>query len=192
MDATAEVLRHLRAHLGEVAHRWKALADGRPMRFEVLAFQGKPFRGATTFVTLGLSAQSFALQRADRAREELVMSVWDRFAEHDVPGLLHHLAVGIADRDTAVLRGQVIGPSGPIFPGSQLSAIYFTPPPYFPETFDYLPSTVPPTLLVGVVPVWSSEVEIISEIGWSRFEDSLAHQNPDLLDLDRGPIARLH
>jgi hypothetical protein len=190
VDAKAEVLRHLRAHLGEIAVRYSTHADGRPMRFEVLGFKDHPRRGATTFVTFGLCALELPVQNGF-VREELVLATWDRFLVQDIPALLLMVAGTIADRQTAVIRGQVLGPRGPIFPGSTASALYFTPPPYFPESFDYLASTVPPTLFAGVVPLTREETEMVGELGWNRFEDEIGRQNPDLLDLARPSMTRL-
>ncbi|MCK6545900.1 suppressor of fused domain protein [Myxococcota bacterium] len=190
MDVKAVVEAHLVHHLGAPSARFSTFTDGRPMRFEVLRFRDRPVRGATLHATLGLCEHPFALQHG-AVREELVFSAWQRFDDWDVPAMLHTIASMIATRETAVLRGQVLDPGRPLFPGSTLSALYFTAPPYVPEAFDYLATTVPPTLFVGLVPISTREAQVITEQGWSRFEDSLVARNPDLLDLTRQSLTAL-
>lgn len=190
MDVQADVEGHLVRHLGAPSARFSTFDDGRPLRFEVLRFRDKPVRGATTHVTLGLSNHPFAVQHG-HLREELVFAAWQRFDDWDVPAMLHTIASMIATRQTAVLRGQVLDPGRPLFPGSTLSALYFSAPPYFPEAFDFFAGTVPQTLFVGLVPISTRETQVIAEQGWSRFEDSLVTRNPDLLDLERPSLTSL-
>lgn len=190
--STAQLLSdHLQKHLGTPARVFDRFHDGKAMSVPVKAYPDRPIKGAMTFVTAGLSEHPFMLQGGHAVRQELVLSTWARFDGPqglDAPSVLHGIATDIIARDTALIRGQIIGPFQPLFPESTLSALVAVPPPYFPESFDFFAGTVPGTMLVGLLPITALEAEAAAQMGWSRFEDLLEAQNPDLMDLKRPGI----
>jgi hypothetical protein len=45
------------------------------------------------------------------------------------------------------------------------------------------------TAVVWLVPIGASEASFVRERGWDAFEEELARQDPDLLDLNRAEMA---
>ena len=93
----------------------------------------------------------------------------------------------MVDARSGLLRGQVIGPSGPIAPGATVDSFYCAPPVLFPETFGVYDATSPPTVFVWLLPVMSAEAEFIARRGWPAFEKALGEMQHDqvLLELKR-------
>ncbi|WP_082306870.1 suppressor of fused domain protein [Bacillus sp. FJAT-27245] len=89
----------------------------------------------------------------------------------------------------AFLRGDVIGPYGPIFDGSNLETIYVTSPGYFPDSFDTFKEDNTKTIIMAwLIPITSEEAEFIRKNGWEEFEVKLEVSDPDLIDLNRKSI----
>ncbi|MDQ0201954.1 hypothetical protein J2S10_005165 [Neobacillus ginsengisoli] len=93
------------------------------------------------------------------------------------------------DSRNAFVRGDVIGPYGPIFDDSNLEALYVTIPGYFPDSFDAFKVDDKKTIIMAwLIPITSKEAEFIRQTGWEEFENKLEELNPDLIDLKRESI----
>jgi hypothetical protein len=81
-----------------------------------------------------------------------------------------------------------VGPSEPIIPGVPLNAVYSTIPVIFSEGFATFGGTLPPTVLVWLLPLHGVEAEFVKRNGWNEFEEMLEAKDIDLLDLNRKSI----
>jgi hypothetical protein len=186
-DVEREVLEHLESWLGPMAGAERAFAEEAEREFKIARFDGQPVRAAETHVTLGVSEVPLVAPDPARVRQELLFTCYKRHSAS--PQDLLHVVAGDVMRDgRALLRGQVLGPAGPLFPGSRLEALYCGVPVYFDDGFHELHSTEPPTVLMWLIPVARTEAKFVATEGWRRFEDALVEIDPDLLDLEREAV----
>jgi hypothetical protein len=163
------------------------------LRFEVPAeqdvgvarFENQPVPEAITYVTTGLSRHLLHQLEKPDLRVELVGCVWARFRDSGLDSLLHIVAREILESHHAPPRGFVMGPSGPIIPGSELQAFYFMHPAYHGEALECFEHPTDPVYLAWPVPITVAEAVFIARSGWSAFEERLFAADPDLMDLDR-------
>jgi hypothetical protein len=160
------------------------------MPFDVLQFDSAPNTGAVTFATVGLS--SYPLQSAQSGRQikqELLMTCLESQKELNIPAILQQVGAERRRRQQALLRGELIGPRGPLFPGRSLTALYAAIPIYFPDGMhSSVDSKGDETVFVWLLPLHESEAAMVAADGWEAFERKLADQDPDLNDLDRPQI----
>lgn len=93
-------------------------------------------------------------------------------------------------RRSALRHAQVIGPRGPLFPDSQMTAMVAISPLYLPEGFAvvHVDDSVP-VVLTWLVPITSGEADVISSAGWKALEQVFVAQDPDLSDPGRPEVA---
>lgn len=185
------VLKHLETHLGTVAVGWTRNADGVPMPFDVLRFDRAPSPRTVSFVTVGLSDHPLRSPRSGREiRHEFIMTCRDTQKDINIPALLQQVGAETSRKGRAPLRGDVIGPRGPLFVGRQMTALYVAIPIYFPDSMHSMVSAGgAETIFIWLVPVYDSEATLIATKGWETFERQLAALDPDVTDLDRPAIA---
>lgn len=173
---------HLERHLGQIEVGWSRDADGFTMPFQIVRFAPPSLAGFAVFSTLGLSEARLASRRSDKLiRHEFVMVVPDRLRDGPVPGILQQVAVDVVASGSALLRGDVIGPRGPLFAMSRMEALYAAIPVFMPDDFGACGDVV----MVWLVPISRNEAEFIEAKGWPAFEDLLVDVDPDLTDPDR-------
>ena len=181
------VIEHIERYLGKIQHGWTKSSTGALVPFKVVACKDGAIKGVTTFVTLGLSDVELASAVSEKLiRQELLIAVRSDDETKGVPSILQQIGSQALQKGSAYLRGDVIGPRGPLFEGSRLHALYSTLPVYYPQPFG---TCVGPDgnhiVMTWMVPITTSEAEYIRKHGWSKFEDCLERRNPDLLDLER-------
>ncbi|UMR30066.1 suppressor of fused domain protein [Massilia sp. MB5] len=177
------VTEHLEHYLGEICHGW---SDDRSVHaFQVVSFKDQPVEGIVTYSTLGLSEMELALPRGSQIRQELVLSAHESIPAEEIVHLLLTCAERLGKRGKAVLRGEVIDLSRPLVRGATTRAVYATNPTPFDDGFAEFSHVNPPVIFVLLVPVTAAEAKLIGEEGWSRFEDWLEAQDPDIWDLSR-------
>ena len=170
---------HLERHLGEIEVGWSRDADGFTMPFQVVRFAPPPLAGFSVFSTLGLSEAVLASRRSDKLiRHEFVMIVPDRLRDGPVPAILQQAAVDIVASGSALLRGDVISPQGPLFATSRMEALYAAIPVFMSDDFGACGDVV----LVWLVPISRKEAEFVEAKGWPAFENLLVDVDPDLTD----------
>jgi len=59
---------------------------------------------------------------------------------------------------------------------------------YFREDFAAVRSLYPPTYLLWLISIAVREAEVVRKNGGKAFETKLKEHDPDLLDLNRGPM----
>ena len=52
-----------------------------------------------------------------------------------MPGILQQVGLGVLAAERPLLRGEVVGPNGPLLPGSAMEAFYLALPVYLPDEF---------------------------------------------------------
>ena len=156
------------------------------MPFQVVRHPRGPFAGTRTFATLGLSRTELISERSGkRIRQELVLAVPEALRDCPWPGLLQEIATELLADGRALLRGEVIGPRGPLYRGSEMQALYASVPVYFPDSFHQCSTDDGDVAVVWLIPISRREEEYVRAHGWSAFEDRLVEQDPDLTDVQR-------
>jgi hypothetical protein len=181
---------HLELYLGEIQEGWTRDADGDKMPFQVLRFGRGSGPRTVSFSTLGLSA--YGLQSPSTGREirhELLMIVPEGLASGPVPGLLQQVGIDALTAGRALLRGDVIGPQGPLVCGSAMEALYVGMPVYFPDEFATYVGNDLSIVIAWLIPISQSEASYIARKGWRSFENRLAADDPNLTDINRLSLA---
>jgi hypothetical protein len=185
---------HIRSALGEVDRSLTETSDGEELPFHLLLFEDQPERGAVTFVTLGLSAEPLRMEDGNAIRQELVLSCHDRWATAETVDLLLKVGWNMLTERKALIRGWRIGVSTPMPTGRTTVDLFCTAPGFFSDDFAIWDGSDPVTVFVQLVPITSAESQTIATHGWEWFEDLLAAEQPDILDLGRAsaPTIRAH
>lgn len=184
---SASLIDHLERFLGEIEVGWSGTPEAPDTSFQVVRFARRAF-GGVVFATIGLSKHELRSRvSAKRIRQELMMIVPSP-ADRRAPGLLQQVAGEAVESGDAILRGDVIGPRGRLFDGSEMEALYAAAPVYLPDDFAVFVAR-PTNVAIGwLVPISHSEAHFILSRGWSEFESKLAELDPDLVDMGRSPI----
>jgi len=186
-----QMLDHFESFLGLTDGGWKD-PGGEVWPFPVVQFSGRPILETMTFCTLGLS--EYPLKRVGDhviVRLELMFVVHEVHGPMSIPALLHDLGVEAMSEEHAFFRGQVVGPRGPLFPGSELEALYVTAPTHLPDEFnDIETEDGDPGFIAWFLPIAPSEADFIRSNGWDKFENLIVAHQPDVFDVFRKPIVR--
>jgi len=182
-----DIVEHVESYLGKIDQGWNAPPESKN-RFSVARFRNQPVEGMSTYVTLGLNHHVLSMAEKREVRQELVFSTFESVPSDEIVSFLLRFTDLVLSRHEALLRGQVIGPGKPLFPGSAMNAIYVSMPVIFDEGFNTFEGSSPPSVLVWLVPIFESEARYVQEHGWEAFEDILEKEDPDLWDLNRLPV----
>lgn len=185
------LIRHLEQYLGPISVGWKTNPDGVLMPFQVAKFDQTPFRGSVGYCTIGLSSHDLECPLSKRSlRLEFVLLVREDSRSLGIPNTLQTVGVEMLRSGVAVLRGNIIGPRGRLWPNSIFEGLYSTSPAYLPDGFaDCELEDGRKCALVWLVPISRRECTYIASLGWAAFERALVDENPDLLAPDRGEMA---
>jgi len=145
-DRSPPLIAHVERHLGKIARRSYVSSDG---GVQAVIVESRPTDDATSYVTLGLSNHVLAAASGRQVRQELLGASYSRFAELNPEANLLTVAHNLLEAHRAALRGNVIGPAGPITPGSSLEAYYCAPPPISPTTWPHSGEVCPRQVLSG-------------------------------------------
>lgn len=174
---------HIERFLGPISKGWKKDHGGVALPYAVTLLEATPFRDTVAFVTLGLS--NFPMARGSNVkpiRLEL-MVLARKGASLPVPDALQRISNEMLASQKPVLRGDVIGPHGPLWADTELEAFYVTSPVYLPDEFATVDLKIGATVVLAwLVPITRAEAARVREVGWSQFEDELVAVDPDLLD----------
>ncbi|GAA2714879.1 MULTISPECIES: suppressor of fused domain protein [Actinoplanes] len=177
-------IEHLESHLGLISGGYRG--DGLQV---IYSEAGLPFEGVRTLVTAGLGRLDLDLPDGSTVRQELVMHVPAGAAYQDrTAALLLQVAKRMADRRTALRTHQVLGPFGPLFPGTSMTALVAAPPQYLPETFAAWRGEEPPIIMAWLFPITTAEAGLVAEHGWDELEKILIAEDPDLSNPERPEV----
>lgn len=181
---------HFERVLGPIHTGWSVDPDGSKMPFQIARFSGGSDVDSVGYATLGLSRYALTSPSTGRGiRQELLIIAPDSLSPDIVVSLLLQVGSVALVAQRALLRGHVIGPAGAMTPGSCLTAFYVTMPTYFCDNFSTFSVNDQDIVVSWLVPISTDEAKFVSREGWSRFEDILAENNPDLIDFQRPGVA---
>jgi suppressor of fused protein SUFU len=180
---------HLEGVLGPIQEGWSDGPDGVRMPFQIVRFDVGSGPGTISFSTLGLNRHPLSSVTSGREiRHEILMVVPESLRKGSVPSLLLQAGKTALANGSALLRGDVLGPQGPLVAGSSMEALYVSIPVYWPDSFATCVEDGKDVVIAWLIPISSSEAEYVSQYGWNAFEDRLAEADPDLTDIFRTPI----
>lgn len=180
----------LENELGEIEHGWSVDGTGEKLPFQIVKYKKGPFPGTVTYSTLGLSkvVQDSPVSHK-KIRQELLFISGSDLGNQGIPAMLQYVGVRSLQKKTPYLRGDVLGPFGPLFQNATVEALYATIPVYFSDTFQvYKDDLLGPIVMTWLVPVTSREAEFVRKNGWEKFEDILEEVDPNLIDMSRASI----
>jgi len=184
------LMRHIEAHLGVITRGWTFRPDGSPAPFQVAQCPVGGIRETDAFVTLGLSKYELRSSSSGRPlRLELLAMIRRTEAVGTLPAILQGVGLELLATGRALLRGEVVGPRGPLWGHSKLQALYASSPVYLDDGFascDLGDGTK--CAFVWLMPITTNESAFVTTHGWEAFEDILATENPDLLVSDRDDV----
>lgn len=176
---------HLERFLGPIEAGWGKDADGVAQPFQIIRFTPPSLPGCVVFSTLGLSRISLHSRSSGiHVRHEFMMILPESFRNAPIPGLLQKVGGMVSRSGEALLRGDTVGPEGPLWAQTQMEALYASTPVYLPDAFAEYDGVV----MVWLVPMSHSEFHYVHTQGWEAFEDRLMEQQPDLIDTGRSPL----
>jgi len=178
-----DIFQHFETYLGTTEAGWN-LTQGSE-RFQVVRFNRQPSEGTVTYATLGMSHVVLPLPSGRQVRQELIFAAHDQFSSEEIASFLLTFCDFVLSKNQALLRGDVVGPNAPLIPGVAVTGVYATMPVVFGEGLGTLEDTVPPTVIVWLIPITDKEVAFIKAKGWGTFEDLLEDRQPDFWDLNR-------
>lgn len=185
-------IKFLESHLGTIESGWTKDEKGKPLPVQIVKYNEGPFPGTKTFSTLGLN--NFPLISPLTEKQiymELIFVSYTSYGDGIIPALMTQVSQVALDSGTAFLRGDVIGPYGSIFEGSNLEALYVTIPGYFADSFDAFKIDDEKTVIMAwLIPITSREAEFIKQNSWEEFEYQLEKLDPDLIDFNRETIIK--
>ncbi|MDR6120087.1 hypothetical protein QE370_003271 [Aeromicrobium sp. SORGH_AS981] len=178
---------HLEKHLGRIDAGWSVDPDGERTPFQVVKLSRGSDLESVAYSTLGLSRHVLRSPRSGRAiRQELMMLAPPALRHDVVVSLLLQVGLMALTNERALLRGEVIGPAGPITEGSRLMSFYITSPVYFPDELATYAGPAGQVVVPWLVPV--SDAEAVARAGWEALENEFVLRDPDLVDLHRPPM----
>lgn len=131
-----------------------------------------------------MSHHELSVHDDQTVRQELLIACREPVPKANVASVLLDLGEQAITEHSAYLRGDVIGPRGPMFPSGELCAVYIADPVSFPEAFARFEGIS----LIWAVPITVAEAHFVGEQGWRAFEQLLVDGDPDLLDLERPSV----
>jgi hypothetical protein len=183
------VIEHFERQLEAIQGGWSVDPDGNEMPFQIVRFARGSGDGTIAFATLGLGRYPLLSPTTGRTiRQEFLLLASADLVNEPFPSLLQEVGEEAVRGGRAFLRGDLVGPRGPLIPKSHLEALYVTVPVYFPDEFATCDSADVPVVIAWLVPVTVAEARYIDSEGWEAFEDRLVEQDPDLVDFGRKSI----
>jgi hypothetical protein len=184
----AELIAHLESFLGPILVGSQG-DESTPAGIQVVWFgPDRPFAGVTTAATLGLSHRRLSQPSGRNLRQELMLHLPTTDQPPNAAGVLLQVAAELLDGHRGLLRGEIIGPRGPLFAATQMTALYATAPVYLPDEFAVCPTGAGTVVLTWLVPVTGEEADYLRTHGWHALEQAFLAENPDLTSLTRPSI----
>ena len=176
---------HLENTLGPIEHGWTVDSSGKKIPFQIIQFPER--NGFSYFSTLGLSnSLLLSAKSGRRMRCELLMLAKPN---DPAPSLLQQVGCEMIQAGAIPLRGEVIGPRGPMISGSQMTCLYVSAPAYLPESFTVCADEeLGEVIFIWLVPIHSAEADFVREKGWEEFEALLESSDPDLANFARSSL----
>ncbi|SUA19993.1 Suppressor of fused protein (SUFU) [Neisseria gonorrhoeae] len=123
------IVEHLEHYLGEIESGIKCL--DRRYHLSVSVFPSQPYKGVTTFSTLGLNRYDLNY----KSRFELIFTCSEEWNKENIAAFLSGVAEYLIDNRQPILRGEIIQLPRVIIEGSKMDALYVSAPFYFDDDF---------------------------------------------------------
>jgi Suppressor of fused protein (SUFU) len=183
-----ELIAHLESYLGAISGGTGG-DESTPAGLQVVWFgANRPYTGVTTIATLGLSRHHLAQSASRGVHQELLMHLPMAGQPRKAAALLLQVAAELIAQGRGLLRGEVIGPRGPLFGSGQMTALYAAAPGYLAPGFDTCDIGTVTVVMTWLVPITDTEAGYVRTRGWPTFEETLIAEDPDLVDLSRSPV----
>ena len=175
---------HVRTWLGEPTALRQVSLDPHGV-VSLLQITDSPCDGATTIATAGLADLT-----GHRLHEELIMACWSDGPVNDLASVVELVVRQLAEGRDLLLLGDVVGPAGPLVPGSPMDCIYVCEPTYHPaELARFVSAEGCEIHARWLIPIHASEAQVVADRGARALEELLEKADPDLLSLQRGPVS---
>ncbi|MEA9984122.1 MULTISPECIES: suppressor of fused domain protein [Subtercola] len=182
------LVNHFEQYLGTMVGGWKT--DIPTLEAPVQITKYELSNGQTSFATLGLSHTPLHSSVSGKEiHEELILTLNVGSADVSLLSVLEYVVSTVARSKHALLRGEVVGPLGPLVKNSPMEAFYTASPVYFPDAFATYSGGSFQTVIAWLVPIARNEADFVQKHGWRKFEDQLLKFDPLLTDLFREPLA---
>jgi hypothetical protein len=180
---------HFEQFLGPIASGWMKDPDGSHLPFQVVRYARGPDIGSVAYSTLGFSRRPLPSADGTLLRQEFVVLATKSLPVEYVLGMVRDVAVTAAANGRAPQQGDVFGPVPPPVPNSSMVAAYAAMPVYFDDAFATHQNPSGEVVeVVWLVPITTTEARYVRSHGWEGFEDLLADQDPDLVDVYRAEV----
>lgn len=183
------LISHIENYLGKIERACTRTSEGKDLSFHILKCTEGQVSDTKAFCTIRLGSHCLPSKTSDKViHHELVMMVPSIFPDSNIPALLQQLGSFAIQRNSAYLRGEVVGgtESGAIFKDKPFTAFYVATPNALPEQFATYPCKDGQSLVFAwLIPITTSEAHFVRTHGWEKFEDLLADRNADMVDLRR-------
>lgn len=182
MTAGSRLIAALEQDFGPIQEGWTVPVEGHSHTLQIVRLEA--WDGHITYATLGLSQFPLSSPSGQRRLHLELLMRFRREQPGDWPRTpICNLALEMIGRDLAVVRGDCIGPRGPLRPGSKFEALYCTSPVFLEDARHMLIDEAGRGIaLVWVVPVTAEEARLRRDRGWDALEDRLDAEFGTLFD----------
>ena len=184
----SSLIEHYESTVGPIESGWHSDIKG----VSIVRIRCAVLHGVMMYATLGLSRHVLAQPDGRTIRMELLAlsaASFDEACGKRWASAMDQMASGIVHSHNAPLRGSFYGPAGSMFEGKKLEALYVASQMVLPDEFQqYKPEEGAPIFFAWLVPLYAAEAEYRQRHGWSKLEDELERQDPDLFDLARASL----
>lgn len=182
-----EFFSHIERSFGRIQNGWKL--DNVLKNVQVVKTCPENIDDSEAYVTLGLSNFSYPLiGKENYVRVELFILLLKDMKVSYVPSIIEDVIGEMNKRGRAFLRGEVIGPKGKLFDGSEVTALYVAPPMCLDDAANGFIIDQEEVLFMWLVPITDSESGYIKKYGWEAFEDKLELEEVDVIDVFRKSV----
>ncbi|GIG00250.1 suppressor of fused domain protein [Catellatospora citrea] len=180
-----DLIAHLESFLGLITGGTRG-DDSTPSGVQVAWFaEDVPFAGVTTMATVGLSRYHLAQSTDAGIHHELLMHLPTHGQPANAAGVLFQVARMAIARGYGLARGEILGPSGTLFEGTPMTALYAATPGYLPAAFHTCETSAATIVMTCLVPLTTSDAIYARTHGWRALEQAIAEEQPDLVNLNR-------
>lgn len=88
------------------------------------------------------------------------------------------MAADLIARGRGLLRGEAIGPRGPLFGPGPMTALYAAAPGYLPAGFGTCDADSGTVVMTWLVPITDAEAGYARARGWAAFEEAVTAGDP--------------
>jgi hypothetical protein len=180
----SKLVSHLELFLGNVVHAWDQVPGLAGSGVQIAQHDSVDRGAGLVLSTLGLSR--YALRSASSGKiihHELLFFANRPDEPRNLPAVLSQIVELTIKGSRAILKGDIIGPAGPLLTGSRMEALFATLPILLPPEFASAEDDDGRGVaMVWLLPITRKEAIWAQTHGWEAFEEELDRETPDGLD----------